>query len=308
MNVYYDTVPMEHNMTSVSLGFFDGMHLGHKEVILNSLEYAKEKVLYPIVFTFDKNPRLEFDNSNPNATSLITQKDKIKLLEELGVKATYFIPFSSIKDLDAETFFKEILVDKLNAKSISCGFNYHFGKDGKGDKKLLLELCQKYSVSLILSTAVKYKGEPISSTRIRDALRNGEISSVNTMLGRKFSITSNIIHGAKIGRTLGVPTINQVFEDNFTMIKFGVYATSAVIDGIIYYGVTNVGVKPTVTNENKPICETWFPEYAGEDLYNKEITISFIDFIREEKKFDNLIQLKERILKDEEEARKLFYS
>lgn len=295
----YNKILNSSEKTSVILGFFDGIHKGHLSVINSGISYAKKNNLKSVVFTFEKNPRLEFDKSNPNSTSIITRKDKIRILSELGVDIVYFIPFGEVRNMTPEDFFNDIIIGKFNAGFVSCGFNYHFGRNGEGDTNLLKDLCNKNNIDINISLPVSYKGEYVSSTRIRKLLKEGNIKLINELLGKKFSFTSKVVHGKALGRTIDIPTINQIFEDNFAVMKFGVYATTALIDGKNYYGLTNIGVKPTVTDENKVICETWFPEFSG-NLYDREITLFFIDFIREEKKFDNLNSLKLQIIKDKE--------
>lgn len=298
MEVYYD-IQNSLEKTAVILGFFDGVHKGHLSVIQSGISYAKSHNLKSAVFTFDKNPRLEFNTSNPNATNIITNNDKLKILSEIGVDRIYFVPFSKIKDIEPVDFFNNILVKTLHSEYISCGFNYHFGKNGKGDITLLKKLCDKNNIIANFSQPVKYKNEFISSTRIRNALKDGNINLVNELLGRNFSFTAKVIHGKALGRTINIPTINQIFENNFAVMKFGVYVTAAIIDNKKYYGVTNIGVKPTVTNKNNVICETWFPDFNG-NLYDREITLLFYDFIRKEHKFSNINELKMQILKDKE--------
>lgn len=303
MEIYYDIFSSA-DKTAAILGFFDGIHKGHLNVIMSGVSYAKEHNLKSVVFTFDKNPRLEFDISNPNAASIITSSDKIRILSELGVDRIYFVPFSKIKDTEPTDFFNNILLNTLNIRYISCGFNYHFGKGGRGDTVLLQNLCRKNNIEFNFSQPIKYKNEFISSTRIRNALKEGNITLVNEMLGRNFSFTAKVIHGKALGRTINIPTINQVFENGFAVMKFGVYATTAIINNKKYLGVTNIGVKPTVTNENKVVCETWFPNFSG-NLYDREITLSFHSFIREEHKFNSIDELKVQIFKDKEIIQKI---
>ncbi len=276
--------------TAVALGTFDGMHRGHRAVI----EAAVGGEGYiPATFTFSSNPH--------EGALLITESEKIRQIKKCGVSELHIADFSTIKDISPEEFFTEILIGRLNAGKICCGGGFRFGKDAAGDTELLKELCGKSGAELEIVPPVLYDGALISSTRIRNALENGEIKAANAMLGRAFGFSLEVIHGNHIGTGLGMPTINQALPEGFILPRFGVYASLAKVEGELFFGVTNIGVKPTVGSD-KVLSETWMPHFSG-DLYGKNVRLYIIDFIRPEVKFPSLEKMKEQVKLDAEKAR-----
>lgn len=283
------------NGIALALGTFDGFHIGHKKVIENAIaSNRKTKVLL-----FNEHPQKVLKKKSPG--ELITETDKIKLLENWGVESEV-INFSDIMNLSYEEFFYEIIVKKLGASVLSCGFNYHFGSKASGDTEKLKSLCEKENIELFVSDAVEYKGEPVSSTRIRNAIRNGKIEDANEMLGREFSYDFLVVHGDARGRTIDSPTINQFFTEDFIIPEFGVYASYTIIDGKKYPSVTNVGVRPTIEGFSKERSETNIVGFDG-DLYDKNIKVHLLKKIREEMKFNNLDELRNQIAKDREASK-----
>ena len=310
-----NTITESFSQTCVALGFFDGIHLGHQSVINNAVSLSKYKTLHkdtasndkliPTIFTFQQLP----DNKSKSTKNilLLSNNERNKLVKQLGIKQVYNINFNTISHLAPDEFFCKIILNKLKAKKLVCGFNYHFGHTGKANINDLSALCLKYNVDLTISSAVNFEGYPISSTRIREEIKNGNMISANKMLGRNFSFTSNVIHGKKLGRTLGTPTINQKIPQNIIKPLFGVYASIVHIDNKTFMGVTNIGIKPTFTSD-APNLETWMPDYKRQELYNKTVKIELIKFIRAEKKFGSLEQLSNAIKKDAVEAKEIFNS
>lgn len=280
------------NGIALALGTFDGFHTGHKKVIENAVASNKN----PKVLLFNEHPQKVLKKQSPG--ELITETDKIKLLGEWGVEPIV-INFSDIMTLTYEEFFYEILVKKIGAAVLSCGFNYHFGAKASGNTENLKTLCEKENIELLVSEPVEYKGEPVSSTRIRNAIRNGDIEDANNMLGREFSYDFLVVHGDARGRTIESPTINQFFTDDFIVPQYGVYASYSVIDGKKYSSVTNVGVRPTIEGFSKERSETNIIGFDG-DLYDKNISVHLLKKIREEMKFGSLDELRSQIAKDRE--------
>ena len=280
------------NGIALALGTFDGFHIGHKKVIENAVASNKN----PKVLLFNEHPQKVLKKKSPG--ELITETDKIKLLGEWGVEPIV-INFSDIMTLAYEEFFYEIIVKKIGASVLSCGFNYHFGAKALGNTENLKTLCEKENIELLVSAPVEYKGEPVSSTRIRNAIRNGAIEDANNMLGREFSYDFLVVHGDARGRTIESPTINQFFSDDFIVPEYGVYASYSVIDGKKYSSVTNVGVRPTIEGFSKERSETNIIGFDG-DLYDKNISVHLLKKIREEMKFGNLDELRSQIAKDRE--------
>ena len=283
------------NGIALALGTFDGFHIGHKKVIENAIASNRK----PHVLLFNEHPQKVLKSKSPG--ELITENNKRKLLREWGVEATV-INFSDIMSLTYEEFFYEVIVKKIGASVLSCGFNYHFGAKASGNTEKLKALCDKENIELLVSEPVEYKGEPVSSTRIRNAIRNGNIEDANNMLGREFSYDFLVVHGDARGRTIDSPTINQFFTEDFIIPEYGVYASYSVIDGEKYPSVTNVGVRPTIEGFSKERSETNIVGFDG-DLYDKNINVHLLKKIREEMKFNNLDELRNQIAKDREVSR-----
>ena len=286
---------MEERLTGafVALGTFDGLHLGHKAVITaEKTEYQRKLALM-----FTKHPQLSLKGEAPGA--LITPEKEKEILSGWGVTAEY-VDFSQICNLTPEAFVDDILIKKFNASSVACGFNYRFGKDASGDAKALLRLCAEREIKVTVVDAVEYKNETVSSTRIRQALREGRMKDVKNMLGRYFSYDFLVVHGDERGRVLGSPTINQFFDEDFAVPQFGVYASFTVVDGKTYPSVTNIGVRPTFKNSEKR-SETNILGFNG-DLYGKHPEVFIVEKMREEMKFSSFDELKSQIDKDKESA------
>ncbi len=280
------------NGIALALGTFDGFHIGHKRVIENAVSSNRKTQ----VLLFNEHPQKVLKNKSPG--ELITETDKRKLLKKWGVEPV-IVNFSDIMNLTYEEFFYEVLVKKIGAAVLSCGFNYHFGAKAYGNTEKLKALCEKENIKLLVSEPVEYKGEPVSSTRIRNAIKNGDIEDANNMLGREFSYDFLVVHGDARGRTIDSPTINQFFTEDFIVPQYGVYASYSVIDDKKYPSVTNVGVRPTIEGFSKERSETNIVGFAG-DLYNKNISVHLLKKIREEMKFGSLDELKNQIAKDRE--------
>lgn len=294
VTIYMKEQINENNYSAVALGFFDGIHQGHRAVIGKMLKVANEKSLTPIVYTFQKNPALLFGRS----VEIITpNEERQHILKDMGVSKVIEDDFLTVKDYSPREFVEKILVEKLNAKEVFCGFNYHFGKGGVADHNTLKEICKEFSINVTVADQVVVDGDTVSSTRIRKLIKNGEMEEVNKLLGHRFGYTSVIEQGNHIGRLMDTPTINQKLPDNIAIPKFGVYTSLVTIKGEQYVGVTNVGVKPTVGNY-KPLSETWLPEYNGPDLYGEVIDTRLLCFQRPEKKFDSLAELEKTIKND----------
>lgn len=290
--------------TAVALGCFDGIHKGHRAVIKGAVD-CRSKNLTPAVFTFDDNPTALL--SGKKIPKLITTEQKKSLLEQAGVEYLFPADFNSIKNMSPKEFVSNILKDKLNAKKVFCGFNYHFGVNAEGDCEMLRKLCEDFDMEVIAVPPVMFKEEPISSTRIRHALKQGQIKDVTTMLGRKFSFKLMVEKGNQLGRQMGTPTFNQPMPPQLILPRFGVYASAVTTEKGVCCGVTNIGIKPTVGSD-APLAETWMPNVHCGDLYGKTIEVKLIDFIRPETKFSSIIELKAAILSDGEAAIKIFKS
>lgn len=291
----------EDKKTAVALGNFDGLHKGHLAVI-NEAVMKKHNGLLPCVVTFDEHPQKILSGSAPKR--LMSKNLCEKETEKFGCR-TVRLSFEKVKNMSPEEFFSEILIKKLNAGFVACGFNYRFGKKGAGNAEILKELCEKYGIGFVCVQGVDFEGESISSTRIRNAIENGEIENANQMLGRHFSYDFEVVTGDRIGgKILGFPTINQVFPEEHIVPKSGVYASAAEIDGRLYPAMTNIGKRPTVGGEQLR-SETCILGFSG-DLYGTNTPVKLISYIRDEKKFPSLEALSAQLKSDSEKAEKIF--
>lgn len=280
---------------SIALGFFDGVHLGHKAVIENAAKASQKTA----VLTFSENPSKELFSKTSH--KLISNEDKLECFEKLGVDAVYMLDFSDIKDIEAESFLEDILLDTLKVSKISCGYNYRFGKGGKGDTNLIRSFGEKNGIEINITDEVFYENKSISSTKIRSLIENGEMALANKLLGKNFGFKSQVEYGRQIGSKIGFPTLNQQFPKDFVMPKFGVYVSQVMIDGKYYRSITNVGVKPTVKSDYA-LAETHIFDFSG-DLYGKTISLELMHFLRAEKKFESIEELRKTIASDCEKAR-----
>ena len=289
--------------SSVALGCFDGVHIGHSKIISNAVKVAKENSLVSVVWSFQAPPKVILSEQSESATVLTPPSEKKRLIRALDVDILFCVPFNEkIARLSPKDFFEEILIKRLNAKHIFCGFNYRFGYKGSGDSTLLQALCKEYGISLTIVDEVSIAQSTVSSSAIRTFLANGEIESAQKMLGRPFTLRGKIKDGQHLGRTLGFPTINQDIPKNKLTVKNGVYLTRVEVGKVKKYGITNIGMRPTV-NGNEPICETHILDFCG-NLYGRYATVEFIKFIRAEKKFNSLDELSKQVNKDISEAKR----
>lgn len=286
--------------TAVALGSFDGLHKGHKAVIACALS-CKERGLVPTVLLFDSHPLLTITGTAPE--TLLQQSLRDEMLLDMGVEAEY-IYFHEIRSYSPEEFFEGIILGKLNAAAVCCGSNYRFGRNGSGDCNTLRKLCEEKGIDLYVTPLVDFKGSPVSSTRIRDCVVDGNIREANEMLGYEFTYKATVKSGYQRGRLIGAPTINQYFEPGFVIPKTGVYASVTVIDDEEYPSVTNIGLRPTFENEDLR-SETCIIGFDG-NLYGQDIQVKLIDYIRGEMRFNSPEELSNRIAADAVISEKLF--
>ncbi|MDO4379261.1 MAG: riboflavin biosynthesis protein RibF [Clostridia bacterium] len=284
----------------LALGNFDGIHKGHRAVLEKALFEAEKRGLVPAVLLFDEHPKKVLFGEAP--PSIITESDKREQLSKMGFSIVT-ASFSEIQNLSAAEFITKIYCS-LNVRAISCGYNYRFGKDAQGDTSLLKTECEKLGISLFVAPETIFEGEAISSTRIRNALQNGEIKNANAMLGREFSYCIEVVSGDRRGRLLGFPTINQFFPPNFVKLRKGVYASKVELSHRWYPAVTNIGTRPTVDGESFR-SETCILGFSG-DLYGAEVEVFLLDFLRDETKFDSVETLTDAISRDAKKAREIY--
>lgn len=292
---------MTEKKTAVTLGSFDGLHKGHMKVIACAFEMQQKHGLLPLVLLFDKHPMLMVSGKAPDMLLQPVLRDELIAQTGAGKR---IISFRDVKNMSCREFFEEILINRLNAGGVCCGWNYRFGKNNEGNSEKLRELCEEYGVEFKMTSPVDHNGDPISSTRIRQAVESGDIALANAMLGREFRYKQTVVDGQHRGRLIGAPTINQRFDEGFVRPKKGVYASVTVVDGKEYPSVTNIGLRPSFENEDFR-SETCILGFSG-NLYGIDIEVRLLAYLRDEIKFGSMEALSEQIRKDAEKSKEIF--
>lgn len=283
----------------VALGSFDGLHSGHLSLVNKIIELANENKDRSIVYTFKNHPRTLIKGAT-SPKLLMDNESKEEILEALGVDLIYFEEFNEeYMKLTPEGFIK-YLCEKFKVKGIVVGFNYRFGYKNIGNIKMLKELSTKYGYELYVMEPCNYENEVISSTRIRNELLNGNVDKAMKMLNRPYIIKGKVVHGKKLGRTIGFPTANLDYSKEALIPRKGVYYTNVQWQDKIYKGITSVGNNPTV-NGDKLTIETYILDFNN-DLYGHNIKVYFIKKIRDEKKFNSIDDLVIQLKKDKDYA------
>lgn len=290
--------------TAITVGKFDGIHRGHN-LLTTDIISKNADGLKSCLITFTNSPRFEL--SDDESPSLITNKERVFMLDNNGLDYLIECPFDKKLMETGPTEFIEFLVNNLNMKYMVAGSDFTFGYKGAGNVDLLRELAPGFGFDLNIIDKIKKNNRDISSTYIREELKAGNIDSVNEMLGYEYFVWGEVVHGAHLGHTIGIPTINIMPEPCKLVPKFGVYVTTIDFDGRIYHGVTNVGTKPSVSDKNIVGIETHILDYNG-DLYGTFVKVTFKSFLRPEIKFASIDELQEQMSKDKIKAKDYFNS
>lgn len=291
----FDRIPLIKEPTAVALGYFDGVHLGHQLI----LKQAVESGLYPIAFTFKVEWGLP-DNKK-QITRIFPYSIRREKMSEIGISAIIEPEFIRIKNVQPKKFVDDILAKRFRAKLVLCGKDYRFGANASGDSNDLKALCEQAGIEARVSDHLKCLGSAISSTRIKDALKRGEISLASKMLGFNYFFKYMVVRGNKLGRQIGFPTINQKLQPGIFVPKLGVYSSITEVGTKLFPSITNIGTRPTTQIQSQPIAETHILNFAA-NLYDKKIKVILLDFIREEKQFSSLDELKKEIQENIKEA------
>ena len=287
--------------TAVAIGKFDGIHLGHHK-LLDEIVLAKDRGLKATVFTFDPAPSVYFGTEDDKA--LTTRDEKRAILASMGVDYLIEYPMNdTTSKVSAQDFIEQFLVGYMNAAYIICGDDLSFGYKGQGDYGLLEKYQDKYGYIAKEISKVCHNGSVISSTRVRNAVTNGDMAEVTAMLGRPYSFIGNIVHGAHLGTGIGFPTINLLPADNKILPPCGVYYSRTIIGGETIKSITNVGFKPTVSDVKQPGIETHLYDF-NEDVYGEDALVELLEFKRPEMHFGSVDELKIALAKDVEEGRR----
>lgn len=290
----------------VTIGTFDGVHFGHKKILNRLNEIKTDKNQKTIVFTFSPHPRSVLFPEQNDLQILTSDKEKIRLIDSLGIDVLIIYPFTKeFAQIEPLKFIKEILVEKLGLKKLVIGYDHKFGKDRKGDINTFKTQAPNFGFEVEEIPVQEINELNVSSTRIRKALFEGDVKLAKAYLGHSYVVNGEVIHGKKLGRTIGYPTANLLIKDKDKLIpKNGVYFVKVNVSGHFYYGMMNIGTNPTTDTDLKLKAEVNIFNF-NEDIYGTEIEVSFLDRIRNEEKFESLQELINAIKKDEIKCKEL---
>ena len=280
----------------VALGNFDGVHKGHLKLIDCAVKEADISNCRSAVCTFEEHPA---NILSKDGIKLITSnEEKNDLFAENNLDYAIYEDFLSVKDYTPDEFIDKILVDKLNVRCVICGFNFTFGKDGKGNPSCLKERLAEKGKKVVIMPPFCIEDVVVSSTEIRKLIEDGKMSEAMQLLGRPYFVDLPVLHGKELGRKIGIPTINQKFPKNRVVPKNGIYCCKCLIGGKEYAGVSNVGSRPTVNSDENDInCETHIIGFNGW-LYGENVKVTFYSRLRDEIRFNDIDELKEKVMGD----------
>jgi riboflavin biosynthesis protein ribF len=289
--------------TVLTIGTFDGVHLGHQKIVERVVTTARQEGLLATVFTFFPHPRMVVQHDK-GLKLIHTLEEKKQLLQQLGVDLLVVQPFNeAFAQLTAEEFVSTILVQRLNVKKVIIGYDHRFGRNRTANIDDMRLFGKKYGFAVEEISVQEVDEVSVSSTKIREALNKGDVTTAEHYLGTPYSLTGRVVHGLKLGRTLGYPTANIQVTEGYKLIpKDGVYAVYSYIDGRKVYGMMSIGKNPTIEGKGASI-EVYFFDFNG-DLYDQKLTIEFVQYLREEQKFATIDLLKKQLQDDETAARK----
>lgn len=281
----------------VTLGTFDGVHIGHQKIVQQLLNSAHQSNCESVILTFFPHPRMVLQDQS-EIRLLNSIQERTELLEKTGLDHLIIHPFDkTFSRLTAEEFVKDILVKKLNIQKIVIGYDHRFGRNRTADIHDLIDFGYKFGFDVEQISAQQIEAVSVSSTKIRTALLEGNIALANQYLGYHYQLNGTVVHGRKLGRTIGFPTANIAIDVDYKLIpKKGVYIVQSIIEDQLVYGMMNIGTNPTVDGQELSV-EVYYLDFDG-DLYDKTISVSLLDYIRDELKFDSIDALKKAIQDD----------
>ena len=296
---------MSNRKRVIALGFFDGIHIGHAALLERTVQRSREIGAMPSVLSFDIHPdTLVFGKEVPLINSAAGRADLIRRL--FGIENVIFIHFDrSVMQMPWQDFV-QILIREMDAAWVVVGHDFRFGWKGEGTAQRLMEYCGELGIGCDIIPAVTLEGRVVSSTYIRELIESGDMERANAFLGHPHTLVDTVHYGYRLGKQMGTPTINMRFPDGVLVPRHGVYAARAFLDdGSEHMAVTNVGVRPTVSGEDRVSVESFILDYSG-NLYDRQVRIEFFHFIRPEMKFPSVEDLKAQILRDAESTRAFF--
>lgn len=294
-----EDLPFIPNGRAVALGMFDGIHDGHLDIIRDLVRYASANRKLSCVTTFINLPKSE-------TGALTTIEERIKILSEQGVDELLILDYNAVKDVDPVDFIMDFINIRMSACAVFAGFDFRFGKDAQGDAGLLTSKCEQMGVEVKIHEARMLDGRKISSEWLKECLRDGKPDLYAKLCsGRNFAYEGIVVKGKQLGRTLGFPTANVVIPSDKFVVRRGVYATCVYLGNRKLYGVTNIGLRPTVEDADRELCETYIFDF-DEDIYGALIRVELFKFIRDEKPFSGVDELKEAVEENKRQVLKLF--
>ncbi len=300
MEVYHDVADFRPTSgTIVTVGTFDGVHIGHRTIINRINELAKDQDGESVLLTFWPHPRLVLFPDDNELKLLSTLRERIELLRESGIGHLIIHPFSvDFSRITAVEYVRDILVRDLNVSKLVIGYDHHFGRNREGNLEELKSMAPDYGFDVEEISAQEIDDVNVSSTKIRNALLEGDLAKANEFLGYRYSVSGKVVKGKRIGRSIGFPTANIQPDESYKLIPGnGVYSVTVLYEGKIYRGMANLGSRPTVSDSEERILEVNLFDFDG-DLYEKEIKVTFVDRIRDEIKFESLDLLSAQLQKD----------
>ena len=285
--------------TAVAVGYFDGVHLGHRAVIGSAAQAAGQLGVKSTVLSFDMSA---FRAQGKGKSDLMPPHERERVLEGMGIDILALPDFQGVMGMTCEEFVQRVLIGWLGARSVSCGGDFRFGKNRAGGADTLRELCGERGIELKIVPDVMLNGEPVSTTRIKSAIESGDVALAGALLGRPYGLELPVVSGQHLGTRLGFATINQRFPQDIVQPRYGVYGARIIIDGREYRGITNIGVRPTVSNSGSAVMETHIFDFDG-DLYGRNATVELMFFLRDERRFASAAELRAQVLADCETVR-----
>lgn len=307
MDIHLDITGFSAVKPVVTIGMFDGVHIGHRSVLEYVRTRAKSLGGQSTVLTFWPHPRICFEGSATKLRYITTLEEKAELIADCGIDHLVLKAFTlDFAKLTPEEYVKSVLVDGLRAHTVIVGYDHNFGYRAEGNFALLQKLGAKYGINVEQLPALSTNGINVSSTKIREAVLSGNISLATTYLGHPYLLTGTVVDGRKLGRTIGFPTANIEINDTMKLIPAnGVYVVEAKVKGALQQGVMNIGIKPTVEIFAKQTLEVFLFDF-GEDIYGEMVTVRLLKKLRDEIKFASLDELKAQIGKDVDGAKRFF--
>lgn len=294
----------ENKDLSICLGFFDGVHEGHKVVLKNTVNLAKQNNIKSAVITFKDHPLCYLQARTPQY--IISPEDRLEAFEKQGIDYTYLLDFDEyIADALAEDYLKDYLIKNLHPRFITTGFNHYFGANKQGDTTFLRNQQKTYNYTYYEIPPITFNNTLISSTKIRQFINQGNVENMPNLLGEYFYVKGRVVTGNRIGRTINYPTANIEYPSNIIKIAKGVYFANVEIDGTIHQAIANFGKRPTINKPHTLTLEAHILNF-NQNIYDKDIKISFIKKLRDERKFSSLEDLKIQLKKDEIQALEYF--